>query len=133
MVRRAARLTLAAVGAPSGGVSLVLADDGTVRRLNRSFRGIDRPTNVLSFPDRPEDGTFGEVILARATLLREARHQHKTPLAHLAHLVVHAILHLFGYDHDATRDAERMEWRERRILSALAVADPYRRAGTARP
>ncbi len=125
VVRRAARRTLSAVGAPGGHITLVLADDRALRGLNGAFRGKDRPTNVLSFPDEPDAGRFGDVILARQTLLGEASRQCKRPLAHLAHLVVHAVLHLFGYDHDNRFAAERMEWRERRILADLSVRDPY--------
>lgn len=131
MVRRAARLSLAAVGAPPGGLTLVLADDAALRDLNRRFRGKDWPTNVLSFPDLPRAGRFGDVILARQTLLREAVRQGKRPIGHLAHLVVHAVLHLFGYDHDRLYTAECMEWQERRILAHLSLPDPYR-AGAAR-
>ncbi len=125
VVRRAARRSLAAVGAPAGRVVFVLADNAAVRRLNRTFRGKDLATNVLSFPDEPRLGRFGDVILARQTLLGEASCQAKRPLAHLAHLVVHAVLHLFGYDHGSRFAAERMEWRERRILADLSVRDPY--------
>jgi len=128
-VRRAARRALAEVGAPAGGLALVLSDDAGVRRLNRDFRGRDRATNVLSFPDDPDAGRFGDVVLARQTLIGEAAAQGKSLRAHLAHLVVHAVLHLFGYDHNDRQQAERMEWCERRILADLAVADPYRARG----
>ncbi len=124
-VRRAAWRALANVGAPPGGLTLALADDATVRALNRSFRGADKATNVLSFPDDSMMGRFGDIVLARETVIAEALVQGKAPRAHLAHLVVHAVLHLFGFDHDRRLDAERMEWRERRILADLAVADPY--------
>ncbi len=129
VARRSARRTLAEVGAPPGGLTLVLSDDASVRRLNRGFRGADKATNVLSFPDAPEEGRFGDIVLARETLLAEAARQGKRPRAHLAHLVVHAVLHLFGHDHQGRLEAERMEWRERRILADLAVADPYRSVG----
>ncbi len=125
--QRAARRALADVGAPPGGLSLVLSQDHAVRLLNKSFRGADKPTNVLSFPDDPASGRFGDIVLARETLMREALNQGKSLRQHLAHLVVHAVLHLFGFDHDRPETAERMEWRERRILADLAIPDPYRR------
>lgn len=128
--RRAARRALSDIGAPPGGLALVLSDDRRVRSLNRDFRGADKATNVLSFPDQPEEGRFGDIVLARETLLREARSQGKSARQHLMHLVVHAVLHLFGFDHDRPLAAERMEWRERRILADLAVPDPYRPPAT---
>ncbi len=127
--RRAARRALSDIGAPPGGLTLMLSDDAAVRALNCAFRGTDKATNVLSFPDAPDAGSFGDIVLARETLLGEAATQGKTPRQHLAHLVVHAILHLFGFDHECRLSAERMEWRERRILADLAVPDPYRLPG----
>ncbi|MEO1194124.1 MAG: rRNA maturation RNase YbeY [Pseudomonadota bacterium] len=127
LVRRAAWLTLSNQGAGPGGVTIVLADDPLLRKLNAAFRGRDRTTNVLSFPEDEAGSSFGEIVVARRQLCREARAQSKRPLAHLAHLVVHGLLHLFGHDHEARAEAERMEWRERKLLSALAFADPYAR------
>lgn len=123
---RALRCALAGVGAPAGGMSLLLSDDRRVQHLNAAFRGFDRPTNVLSFPADGGADYFGDIILARQTLQREAAVQDKRVRDHLAHLVVHAVLHLFGYDHRTGGEAERMEWRERRILADLSIADPYR-------
>ena len=97
-----------------------------MQRLNAAFRGLDRPANVLSFPAGGGAGYFGDIVLARQTLQREAAVQDKRVRDHLAHLVVHAVLHLFGYDHRTGGEAERMEWRERRILADLSIADPYR-------
>ncbi|MDZ7714462.1 MAG: rRNA maturation RNase YbeY [Rhodovibrio sp.] len=122
--------------APAGAeVSVVLADDATVRDLNRAYRGQDKPTNVLSFanledahaPDRPdgEPVLLGDVVLARETVLAEARAQGKTPGDHLSHLCVHGLLHLLGYDHMAEAEAEAMEALERRVLAGLGIADPY--------
>jgi probable rRNA maturation factor len=117
-----------------GEVTIVLADDGLLRRLNRQFRGLDKPTNVLSFsldepdsraaPDLPR--LLGDVVLARETVLREAAEQGKAPADHLRHLVVHGLLHLLGYDHEEAAQAERMEAAEVAILAGLGVADPYR-------
>lgn len=110
---------------------MVLADDRLVRSLNREYRGRDTATNVLSFAglDGPaEPGTprlLGDVVLARETVVREACEQGKTPADHLAHLVVHGVLHLLGYDHQTTTQAETMEDLERAVLAGLGVADPY--------
>ena len=114
-------------------LSVVLADDSLVQSLNRDFRGQDRPTNVLSFADLDGPGEMvpdaprflGEVVLARQTVMDEAREQRKRPRDHLAHLVVHGVLHLLGHDHQSGPEAEAMEALERRILADLGVADPY--------
>lgn len=118
---------------PDGAVeaSVVLADDALVRDLNRTYRRQDRPTNVLSFANdgRPEgaDGPrlLGDVILARETVLREARDQSKSVAEHMSHLVVHGLLHLLGYDHEEAHQAERMEALEVAILAGIGIPDPY--------
>jgi probable rRNA maturation factor len=114
-------------------ISLVLADDALVRTLNRQYRGQDRPTNVLSFaaqdegPDRPPGGPLllGDVVLAFETTAAEARRDGKPFADHLAHLVVHGVLHLLRYDHRNDHEADEMENLERCILQGLGVADPY--------
>ncbi|SLN19279.1 rRNA maturation RNase YbeY [Oceanibacterium hippocampi] len=121
-------------------LSVVLADDESVRTLNRHYRGKDKPTNVLSFEgdmrDDGADGTdigdgdrppllLGDIIVALETILQEAQLQNKSPGDHLSHLVVHGVLHLLGYDHENDDDAELMETRERAILAGLGIADPY--------
>lgn len=122
LVRKAAR---AAIGARRRSLTVALADDETVRRLNARDRRKDKPTNVLSYPSG-EKKFLGEVVLARQTVWREARQQKKTPADHVAHLVVHGTLHLLGHDHETgDADAERMEALERRILKRLGIADPY--------
>jgi probable rRNA maturation factor len=106
-------------------LTVALSDDRRVRALNKRHRGKDKPTNVLSYFSG-EPAFLGDIVLARQTVWREARAQKKTPADHLAHLVVHGTLHLLGYDHETGEaDAERMETRERRILSKLGIADPY--------
>lgn len=128
----AARLTLKeattvhqALPTPTAGdLSIVFADDAQVTALNRQFRGKDKPTNVLSFPDGA-DGYLGDVILAYETVRREARMQGKTLRAHTLHLVVHGVLHLLGYDHKTTRDARRMEAIESAVLAQLDISNPY--------
>lgn len=141
--KTAARAALAAaavrrrIGGANAELSLVLADDGTVRTLNRLWRGCDRPTNVLSFPassGRIAAGApllLGDVVLAFETVAREAQAQGKPLAHHLAHLVTHGVLHLVGFDHEEDRAARRMESLERRILAGLSIADPYRERRTA--
>jgi probable rRNA maturation factor len=111
---------------------VTLTDDAAIRLLNRDWRGMDKPTNVLSFPqaDLPEGvdapQPLGDVIIALETLQAEAAAEGKAPAHHLAHLVVHGTLHLMGYDHLEDDEAEEMEALERRILAGLGIDDPYR-------
>jgi probable rRNA maturation factor len=134
-----ARETIAAAIAESAAVlhdgaelSLCLADDARLRALNHRWRGVDKPTNVLSFPspslDRlAEPITLGDIALAYETLAREAG-ELGVPLAdHYRHLVAHGFLHLIGYDHGTDKEAERMEALETRIMARLGAADPYAR------
>lgn len=114
-------------------ISLVFTDDAEQRALNRDYRGKDRPTNVLSFPNMNGQGPteagqprlLGDVVLARETVMREAREQGKSASDHVTHLLVHGALHLLGYDHEETEEAAAMEALERTILAGLDVADPY--------
>jgi probable rRNA maturation factor len=118
-------------------VSVLLCDDARIRALNRSWRGQDRPTNVLSFPALELDPErappasprhpllLGDVVLAAETVHSEAAAQGKRPADHLRHLLVHGCLHLFGHDHQAPGEALRMERLERLILAELGIADPY--------
>jgi probable rRNA maturation factor len=134
--RAIARETIAAAVAESGDasprgveVSLCLADDAQLRALNLRWRGIDKPTNVLSFPSPPrsESAALGDIALAYETLAREAD-ELGLPLAdHYRHLVAHGFLHLIGYDHETEKEAERMEALESRIMARLGAADPYSR------
>lgn len=137
LARRAVRAALA-VEPPAGAVELnvVLADNRAVRRLNRDWRGQDKPTNVLSFPAQDGAGgprlpagvraPLGDVVVACGVAAAEAAAQGKRLSAHLAHLVVHGVLHLLGHDHQADAEAERMEALEARILRRLGIANPYR-------
>ena len=110
-------------------LSVVLTDDAEQRVLNRDWRGIDKSTNVLSFPQiepfGPVSGLLGDIILARETLEREAAEQGVSFEDHFTHLVVHGFLHLLGYDHMDDDEALAMEGLETQILAALGVADPY--------
>ena len=148
--RQAAAATLARLGLHAGAVevSVVLAEDDFVRRLNREHRGRDRPTNVLAFPAAPPpepgrsgcagdaDGgapgarpiLLGDVVVGRETILKEAAEQHKRVADHLCHLVVHGVLHLLRHDHDTSARARDMEILETAILDGLGVSDPYRPA-----
>ena len=110
-------------------ISIVLADDDFVRDLNRQYRNIDRPTNVLSFPADDGDGLgpclLGDVILAYETVQREADAAGKPMLDHVSHLIIHGALHLLGFDHEDEQEAIEMEAIETAILARLGVADPY--------
>lgn len=131
LVRRAVRAAAAALSTTGAELAIVLSDDSAVRLLNRQWRGIDKATNVLSFPTENGDGDpplIGDIVLAYETIAREARREGKPFAHHLAHLAVHGFLHLNGYDHQRDEDAEAMEDLERRILRRLAIADPYRSA-----
>lgn len=116
-IGRPARVTLRFVGAAEG------------RRLNRTYRGRDYATNVLTFVyGRARGALEGDIVLCAPVVAREARSQRKSTRAHYAHLAVHGALHLQGFDHVRARDAASMEARERRILSRLGFPDPYRDA-----
>lgn len=109
-------------GAPT--VTILLAGDGRLKSLNSQFRGRNKATNVLSFAG--ESSTYlGDVAIAYETTAREARAQRKRFSAHAAHLVVHGILHLFGYDHEKVRQASAMETLETALLASLGLSDPY--------
>jgi probable rRNA maturation factor len=124
-VRAAIRKAAALVPA-QGEVSVLLFDDTAVRELNRAWRKVDKPTNVLSFPAaNPRGGLLGDIAIAYETLEREARAENKPFLHHLAHLAVHGFLHLLGYDHQTYSQAEAMEGLERAALADLGIADPY--------
>jgi len=125
LVRVAAEAALAGEEA-SGGITLLLTDDESVRELNAQFRGKDSSTNVLSFPapPNPEDH-LGDVALAYGVCVREAAEQGKPLSHHLQHLTVHGVLHLLGYDHIGDDEAEVMEDLERAVLAGLGVPDPY--------
>jgi probable rRNA maturation factor len=141
VVRRAVRQAATAVAQHPTELAIVLTDDAAMRRLNRDWRGVDAPTNVLSFAARNTgDRTghrrgnrlrhsahnhLGDIVLAYQTIEREARHEDKPFNDHLAHLAVHGFLHLLGYDHRNDAQARRMESAERAILRGLAVPDPY--------
>lgn len=141
LCRRAAKAAFRAAAAqndPTRGraeieVALLLADDDAIRRLNHDFRGQDKPTNVLAFPALEDEAAapgeplhLGDVALALETCRAEAKEQGKSLADHLAHLVVHGVLHLMGFEHDRPADARQMEALEVAVLGDLGIADPYR-------
>jgi probable rRNA maturation factor len=144
LIRRAARLALnnarpskgkAATPPWRGGrgaklappvLTILLTDNAKLRALNASFRGHDKPTNVLSFPSTSSDEPYlGDVALGRGVVAREARAQGKSFAAHAAHLAIHGILHLAGHNHEKPNDARVMEALETALLGKLAIPDPY--------
>jgi probable rRNA maturation factor len=119
---------VAALLSTSGGeVSIVLTDDSAVQALNRQWRGIDKPTNVLSFPAAAAgDGVMlGDIVIAYETLKRECDDEDRQFLHHLAHLTVHGFLHLLGYDHQTDAQADIMEGLESKIMTRMNMPDPY--------
>jgi probable rRNA maturation factor len=133
-------------------ICLLFTDDDEIRILNKTYRGVDKSTNVLSFPSNAvletahDDGSssyftdlyeneeddcccnicvLGSIVLAYETIEHEAKSQQKTMEDHLHHLIVHSVLHLLGYDHESDQEAEQMESLEIKILDKLHIANPY--------
>ena len=117
----------AALATTAGDVSIVLTDDASIRKLNREWRGIDKPTNVLSFPAAKAGAAnfLGDIVIAYETLARECADEDRIFLHHLAHLTVHGFLHLIGYDHQNDSDASEMEGLESKIMLFMKMPDPY--------
>ena len=115
-------------------LAIMLTDDGGIRTLNNNWRGMDKPTNVLSFPALQPEGArkpgdaprmLGDIAIAYETTRREADAEGKPFPHHLSHLAIHGFLHLIGYDHENDADAEEMESLETEILEQLGIPDPY--------
>jgi probable rRNA maturation factor len=115
-------------------LAVMLTDDAGIRTLNSNWRGIDKPTNVLSFPALPPTGgsgpddaprMLGDIAIAYQTTRAEADDEQKPFDHHLSHLAIHGFLHLIGYDHEKDDDAEAMESLETEILAQLGIPDPY--------
>jgi probable rRNA maturation factor len=121
--------TVLGSAAPGRELSVLLVGERRSRTLNARYRGRDKSTNVLSFPapqvTTRSAGALGDLVICPAVLRVEAREQRKDVRAHWAHMVVHGLLHLLGYDHERERDAQRMERREVRVLRQLGIANPY--------
>ncbi len=128
IVRRAVAQAAATLSTTGAELAIVLTDDSAIRLLNRNWRGIDKATNVLSFPTKGggKPPLIGDIVLAYETIAREASIERRPFAHHLAHLTVHGYLHLLGYDHERSREAETMEEVERKVLRRLAIPDPYR-------
>ena len=131
-IEAAAELTDADVGEAE--LAVMLTDDTGIQTLNSNWRGIDKPTNVLSFPALQPEGDWkpgdaprmlGDIAIAYETMRREADEEQKPFDHHLSHLAVHGFLHLIGYDHQTDDEAEAMEDLEREILARLGIPDPY--------
>jgi len=113
-------------------LSLLFTDNAHIQVLNHEWRGMDKPTNVLSFPafqiapGDPIPPMLGDIAIAYETVKTEAGLEEKPFDHHLTHLIVHGLLHLLGHDHEDDEEAEIMEALERAILARLAIPDPYR-------
>jgi probable rRNA maturation factor len=128
--RHAIAAAASALSTAGGEVSIVLTDDSGIAALNRDWRGIDKPTNVLSFPASGHKGNessrfLGDIVIAYETLVRECDDEDREFLHHLAHLTVHGFLHLAGYDHETDTQAEEMEGLESKIMARMNMPDPY--------
>lgn len=116
---------------PAAEITLRIVDKEEIRELNNRYRHKDKPTNVLSFPFEMLAGVklktpiLGDIVICADIIKEEALAQHKTETAHWAHMVVHGILHLLGFDHENEADAEKMEQEEITILKSLGFPNPY--------
>ena len=129
---RSARRLLRALDLRHGELSLLLVSDGEMRRLNRRWRGRDRPTDVLAFaqaegPGGAPDGMLGDVVISVDTARRQAAERGETLGREAERLLVHGVLHPLGYDHErSTAEARRMQRRERALARVLGVTAPRR-------
>jgi probable rRNA maturation factor len=114
--------------APEAEISILFCNDAFIRKLNQQWRGIDKPTNVLSFPaggDPASSPLLGDIVIAFETAAKEAAEKGISLRDHVAHLLVHGFLHLIGHDHVKADEAEVMEALERAVLGRLGIPDPY--------
>lgn len=126
LCRRAFDAASAAAPVGEGNLALMLAGDDALCDLNRTFRGKDKPTDVLSFPSLPMDRPFlGDIAVAYGISASDAELQGKTLSDHLVHLLIHGYLHLLGFDHETDKDAADMEALEIKALASLDIANPY--------
>ncbi len=131
---RAALLHDAGHAEGKAALTIRIVNEKESQSLNRDYRGKDKPTNVLSFPFEAPDFLLpadvsnhylGDLVICAGVVAAEAKEQAKLPNHHWAHMVVHGVLHLLGYDHIKNADAEQMEALERTILASLKIPDPY--------
>ncbi len=127
-IRQWARAALSSYAASDARVTIRIVGQAEGRLLNRCYRNKDYATNVLTFVFRDAPPFEGDIALCAPVITREARAQRKTVAAHYAHMVVHGLLHLQGYDHENDQDAAAMERRERTLLARFGYPDPYRHA-----
>ncbi|MEE1029738.1 MAG: rRNA maturation RNase YbeY, partial [Alphaproteobacteria bacterium] len=121
-----AQIANAVVGAKykNAEVSIVLVDDNEIKQINREYRNINKPTNVLSF-ELGDDVLLGDIYISLDTVVREAKQEKISVEHHVAHMVVHGVLHLLGYDHINDKEAIVMETKETKILSKMGIKNPY--------
>ncbi len=124
LTKEAVNKTLSLTETTATEISIVFANDTFIQDLNNRYRGKDKPTNVLSFP-QDDDDSLGDIVLALETIEKEAIDQNKTLNAHTKHLIVHGTLHLLGLDHENKTDAAEMEALEIKVLKALGIKNPY--------
>lgn len=106
-------------------IAILFTNDEKMQSLNKLWRNIDKPTNVLSFPNIDTDFVLGDIALGYEYCENEAKLQNKSFENHLTHLIIHGVLHLLGYDHIDENEAEEMESLEKEILATLGISDPY--------
>ena len=112
-------------------ITIRMVDSDEIHQLNSTYRHVDRPTNILSFPFELPEGVddlplLGDLVVCKEVLERECKEQNKTLEEHFAHLIVHGCLHLIGYDHIEEEDAKEMEPLEIKALSELGYDNPYK-------
>lgn len=109
----------------TGELSIALVNDNEIQTLNQTYRGKDKPTNVLSFPDSGPAPILGDIVIAYETVAKEATERGKSLSDHLTHMLVHGFLHLQGYDHENDADGAIMEDLEVAILTKMNIDNPY--------
>ena len=129
-IREALAAAAAMLSTVDGELAILLTDEAAIRALNRQWRGVDKPTNVLSFPAAVTQTSigakfFGDIVMAYETLARECADEGRDFLHHLAHLTVHGFLHLIGYGHEVDAEADEMESLESKIMLSIDLPDPW--------
>ena len=114
-------------------LSILLTNDNGIKKINNKFRKINKPTNVLSFPQNDERFVekktpkviLGDIVISLEKIIKESSLQKKQPSDHLTHMVIHSLLHLLGFNHEKLKDFEKMKKKEINILSKLSISSPY--------